>query len=132
MWGRWLMTNGRQHGLRPPTEHERVRASGLHPYLDHLGLQGRALYDAVGTHFDPRSLELRLMPLLRAWFGGGEVARPRYLDPMQILAVFDRLHAAVRRACPFAPLVRSPFRPDVTAMLVGDGLLPAAAQQGRD
>eukprot|EP00959_Pyramimonas_sp_CCMP1952_P100693 2106369-Pyramimonas_sp.AAC.1 len=53
-WGRWLVKEGRAHGLRPPAAEERARAVGLAGYYQGLGVRDRALYDAVGVHFDPR------------------------------------------------------------------------------
>ena len=126
------MAHGRTHGLRPPTPEERARASGIHRYALGLGLAGRDLYDAIGNHFDPRCLQQRLMPLLRPWALGLDVGRPVYPDPAAILAIFDNLRAAVRRLLPFVNLVRVPFRDDVVAQLVADGLLPADTSQRQD
>ena len=115
-------------GIRPPNEWERARASGVGSYYARLGLAGKELYDAVGTHFGPRSLQQRLIPLLRQWGAGSTITEVGLPDPSQLLAIFHRLHAKVRQQCTcrFANLVSSPFRYDVVAHLVAQGLLPAS------
>eukprot|EP00959_Pyramimonas_sp_CCMP1952_P234547 4900510-Pyramimonas_sp.AAC.1 len=69
---------------------------------------------------------------MRAWGGGQNVPRPAYPDPMEITQIFDRMRTAIRGTCPFIPLVRSPFRADVTAQLASDGFLPPEAAQNRE
>jgi hypothetical protein len=123
IWGRWLMTEGAAHGLRPPSGPERARAVGMHEYLEALGLHGRALYDAVGTHFDPRCLQIRVASLLTRWMRDGQASQPDYASPQDLATIFARVHAAARRNKPFAILMRSPFRTDVEAQLIHNGAL---------
>ena len=126
------MSQGREHGLRTPTPEERARASGLGTYLDQLGLAGRELFDAIGTHFDPRCLQQRVALLLRAWSNGLHVPRPAYPDPNALKALFDRLHAQVRAGHPWTGLAHTPFRSDVMDSLEAEGLLEAQPVRARD
>ena len=126
VWGRWLMAEGRKHGVRPPDAHERARACGLGPYYSRLGLTGRDLFDAVGGHFDPRSLQQRLIPAFMKWASGDLIPEPTYLPPCQLLQLFRDLRGQVRQrlTCPFVPLTPSPFRDDVALSLIRQGYLP--------
>jgi len=124
-WAAWLMANGRLHGLRPPSEHERARAVGLASYYDGLDLAGRDLYDAVGMHFDPRCLQQRIISLLKDWFRGINPAPVAYPPPADLLRVFDKVWRHARLHCPFAGLASGPFRPDIHYQLVQAGDIPA-------
>ena len=123
VWGRWLMAEGRGHGLRVPTAEERARAVGMDGYLTGRGLTGRPLYDAVGMHFDPRCLRHRIAHFLRDWLATGTVAPTSFRTPRDLANIFVGLHAAARRQKPFAILVPSPFRQDVEQQCIQDGLL---------
>ena len=95
----------------------------MHTYLGALGLQGRPLYDAVGTHFDPRCLQRRVATLLTRWLRDGHASQPDYVPPQGLATIFARVHAEARRNKPFAILMRSPFRPDIEAQMIHDGAL---------
>ena len=124
-WARWLMTNGRMHGLRPPTEHERASAVGLASYYAGLDLTGRDLYDAVGIHFDPRCLQQRVISLLKDWLRGVNPVPVNYPAPADLVQIFDRVWRHARHHCPFAVLASGPFRADIHAQLVQAGEVPA-------
>ena len=124
-WAGWLMANGRLHGLRPPSEHERARAVGLASYYARLDLTGRDLYDAVGMHFDPRCLQQRIISLLKDWFRGVNPAPVAYPQPTDLLRIFDRVAAHARRHCPYTALASGPFRHDIHHQLVQAGQVPA-------
>ena len=112
-WGRWLMSNGREHGLRAPTEQERARAVGMADYYHGLQLQGRELYDAVGNHFDPRCLQQRVSTLLRDWFNGIDPPRPPRAAYGHIRRSFNSSSEFARTRCPFAPRAAGPLRHDM-------------------
>eukprot|EP00959_Pyramimonas_sp_CCMP1952_P337389 7065284-Pyramimonas_sp.AAC.1 len=80
-WGRWLVREGRAHGLRPPCAEERARATGLAGCCRGLGIDGRALYDAVGIHFGPRCLQRRVVSVMQAWKAGDYRAMARTPAP---------------------------------------------------
>ena len=72
-----------------------------------LGLSERALFDAVGNHFDPDALIVCLLGPLEAWAGGAR-HRHEFPAPRQLLSGFRQLRRWVdeqtdegRVQCPF-------------------------------
>ena len=114
-WATWLVQEGRQHGLRVPTASERACAVGLGAYFASLSLEGRGLYDAMGTHTDPRNLQQRVLPAVLAWLRGAQPPGPPLRAPT-LRHVQDAWRAAAAFAathCPWARVRRLPFDPDV-------------------
>ena len=58
----WMEQEGRKHGFRVPSAHERARAMGQHTYLtllmqqDGASFSDRDLFDWTGSHFDPDAI----------------------------------------------------------------------------
>ena len=67
----WIGRYGEQHGFRPPNLAERSRVTGCAEYLESLGLDARALFDANGNHFDRCVVALRIGHPVMQWLQGG-------------------------------------------------------------
>ena len=112
---RWIEANGRCEGFRVPSAQERARATGQGGYLTSLGLTTRQLYDAVGNHFDPEPVAIRMADLVHDWFRGCPTAHHACASPNQIRDIYSCLTHGVSVAG--IPVEDSPFPRDVQAML---------------
>ena len=105
---RWVAARGAPLGFRFPSAEERIRATGFSSLIQAFGLPPRAAYDAVGRHFDPRALQLRCRPLLRAWASNSPLARHTFLDPGALTVVYETLRREARAEAPLLIPFRDP------------------------
>ena len=126
-FGRWLLDQGRDCGVRPLTADERADATGHGTFLRDLGLAGDMLYDAVGMHFDPCCFQRRCYPLLRAWSEGCPPPPPPAIPPDCLERLVDDLRTTVRANLPFEDLRPAGIPPDVAAHLRAVGFWSRAA-----
>ena len=102
---------------RPPTAEERARSTGRSAHLEALDLTPRQLFDVVGNHFDPDSLNIRWGICIRNWLVQptdlGMIPRP----PSHQLAIFKQVRRAV--AALEVPVdVSQPFPKDIRPLLM--------------
>ena len=116
-FGRWLVERGRAQGVRPLTADERADATGYGTFFRDLGLSGPALYDAVGTHFDPCSFMRRCYPLLQAWGAGSLPTPPAAPSPADLDRMARQLRQDIQSELPAEPLPEGAFPADVAALL---------------
>ena len=115
---RWIEANGRRYGFRIPHAVERARATGQGAYLQQLQLGPRQLYDAVGNHFDPDALAIRMALAVEDVLVRGDTPAHVFLDPHALLTIYQRLAATVRTLeNGTIPVADGPFPRDIAALL---------------
>eukprot|EP00959_Pyramimonas_sp_CCMP1952_P375530 7865194-Pyramimonas_sp.AAC.1 len=98
----------------------RARAVGLAGYYQGLGIRDRALYDAVGMHFDPRRLQRRIVTALRAWREGRPTDVTCTPAPTggQIAQGWGSARTYAGGQCPWAQLRDRPLPDDLAEQLL--------------
>ena len=115
---RWIEAHGRRHGFRVPHAIERARATGQGAYLQQLQLEPRQLYDAVGNHFDPDALAIRMALVIEDVLVRGDTQPHTFLDPSALATIYQRLADHVRTLENGSiPITPGPFPRDIAALL---------------
>ena len=119
---RWFAERDKKYGFRIPNNYERMLATGQFEYfraLEGTGfINGQAMYDLLGNHFDADALLLRVFSLIWSWAtGGGVPLPPPAHPPAHILGLFQEVARQVR-SHGLEPAVPQPFPQDVLRMVV--------------
>ena len=124
---RWIEAHGRRHGFRVPHAIERARATGQGAYLQQLQLGPRQLYNAVGNHFDPEALAIRMALAIEDVLVRGDTQAHAFPDPQALIVIYQRLADHVRTLDNGnIPVTPGPFPRDIAALLANwDGTATA-------
>ncbi len=111
----WIEREGPRHGVRTPSPRERARATGRGQYLEELRLSDRDLYNAVGNHFDPDALRMRLREPLRVLAAGAQSTLHEFPAPADLATIYRGLARNVREEG--IPVQPAPFPQDLRVAL---------------